>query len=283
MTDAEVRVNQLREHGWRQGSVLPKSVIDAARAQADGHWPTHFSVAEDDWLIVVSHACDIRNPKPDNEPIVEVLVARLHAKKKADSRATFGKNSRTLHFEGQQSGTTVKLVASAFERFAVDRLLLGDAPPDPQRQIRDLPLRILISWITKRYQRQGFSDDFDRGVNTAKAKDRVNDFLTTHAKTLLGVFIAFADRVNVTPRFHAEFRLVVKTAAVQASWTAQETTLVNAFEACWHGVEGVDVDAVAVQANHFSIGEMTEGKFQKFDRDWISYEFDPMSGPAPGS
>ena len=283
MTDAQARIDQLRAHGWRQGSILPASVVEAARVKSDGRWPTHIPVGIDDWLIVISHPCDVRNRKPDTEPTVEVLVARPHTGKKADSRATFGKNSRTLHVEGQHSGVEIKLVASAFERFTVDRLLLAGAPPDPQRQLNVQPLQVLIGWVAKRYQRQAFPDDFDQAVEAAKARIKVNDFLTANAKILLGVFIAFADRAAQTPRFHAEFRLVVKTAAVQVDWAAQQSALETAFEGCWKGVDGVELDAVAVQANRFSLGEMTDGKFKKFDRDWISYEFDPDSGSEPGA
>ena len=283
MIDAQARIDQLRAHGWRQGSILPTSVVEAARVQADGRWPSHIPIGDNDWLIVVSHPCDVRNRKPDTEPTVEVLVARPYVGKKSDSRATFGKNSRTLHLEGQLSGTVLKLVASAFERFTVDRLLLSLEQPDPQRQLSVRSIEVLIGWITKRYQRQAFPDDFDQAVNTAKAKDKVNDFLAANTKTLLGVFIAFATRTDQTPRFHAEFRLVVKTAAVQVDWAAQQSALETAFEDCWKGVDGVELDAVAVQANRFSIGEMTDGNFKKFDRDWISYEFDPDSGSAPGT
>jgi hypothetical protein len=38
-----------------------------------------------------------------------------------------------------------------------------------------------------------------------------------------------------------------------------------------------------MSANMFSLGEILDGKFQKFDRDWISYEHDPDAGPAPGA
>lgn len=281
MTDAQTQVDLLRSHGWQQGSVLPASVVQAARDLGDGRWPTHLTLGTDDWLIVISHPCDVRNRRPDAEPSVEVLAARPFQGKKVDSRATSGKNSRTLHLEGQQSGATLKLVTSAFERFTVDRLLLAAAPPDPLRELKLPQLQMLIGWIAKRYQRQAFPDGFDYAVNTANAKSKVDDFLIANAKTLLGVYIAFADRSDQTPRFHVAFRMVVKSAAVAKDWSIQKTTLASAFEGCWTGVDGVEVEADAVQANLFSLGEIVEGKFKKFDRDWISYEHDPQSEQAP--
>jgi hypothetical protein len=140
----------------------------------------------------------------------------------------------------------------------------------------------LIGWIGKRYQRQAFPDAFDEAVSAAKAKSKVDEFLTANAKDLLGVFVAFADRDDASPRFHAEFRLVVKRPAVRADWGEQQAGLESSFEQCWEGVDGVEVDVVAVQADQFSLGEMSAGQFKKFDRDWISYEYDPEDAPAPG-
>jgi hypothetical protein len=283
VSDAQAQVEALRTHGWRQGSVLPATVTAAARTQNDGRWPSYIpAISDDDWLIVVSHPCDVRNRGPQNEPAIEVVVARPFSAKKSDSRATFGKNSRTLHFEGLLAGARVKLVANAHERFTVDRFLLALAAPHVDRQIEPRALEVLIGWIAKRYRRQAFPDEFDQAVSAAKAKTKVDIFLTTHAKDLLAVFVAFADRPESSPRFHAAFRLVVKRGAVREDWATQQSSLEVAFDECWSGVEGVAVDVVAIQADHFSLGEMAEGGFQKFDRDWISYEYDSESAPVPG-
>jgi hypothetical protein len=283
VTEAQAQIAALRGHGWQQGSVLPPSVVVAA--QKKSRWPHHIAVGPDDWLIVVSHACDLRNRKPENEPDVEVLVARPYAGKKADSRETHGKNSRRLHFEGEVSRTTIRLVAHANERFAIDRLLLADAPPDQQRvvghpgQTPDPTLQVLITWITKRYLRQAFPDEFDQVA--CQAKQKVDEFLIKHAGEILGVFIAFADRGDRNPRFHLEFRVAIKTKTVVVDWPAQKAALEETFETCWEGVPNVEVEVAAIQASHLSIGEIYEGKFMKFDRDWISYAEDPEGEPAP--
>jgi len=287
VTEAQALIAALRGHGWQQGSVLPPSVV--AAAQKNSRWPQHIVVGPNDWLIVVSHACDLRNRKAENEPDVEVLVARPHAGKKADSRETHGRNSRRLQFEGLEgevNRTTIRLVAHANERFAIDRLLLADSPPDQRRfvghpgQTPNPTLQVLITWITKRYQRQAFPDEFDQVASQARQK--VDEFLTKRAGEILGVFIAFADRGDRNPRFHLEFRIAIKTKSVVEDWPGQKAELEKAFETCWEGVPNVEVEVAAIQASHFSIGEISEGTFMKFDRDWISYADDPEGEPAPG-
>jgi hypothetical protein len=43
----------------------------------------------------------------------------------------------------------------------------------------------------------------------------------------------------------------------------------------------VEVEVSAVQDRMFSIGEISDGNFKKFDRDWISYATDADGEPAP--
>jgi len=291
VTDVPAQLEKLRNHGWRQGSVLPASVVEAARVRADGQWPSSILVGPDDWLIIISHSCDVRNrnSNPDNEPFVEVLVARKYPEKKADSRETYGKSSRRIHFEGEQSGTTVRLVALAYERFRISRFLLVDAPPDGERIVGhpvpgapgklDGTIQTVLAWVTKRYQRQAFPDAFDMAARPAK--DAVDGYLKKHAQVILGAWVAWVERPDRTPRFRADFRIVIKSDFVAEDWAKQQDALETAFLACWTAAAGIEVDVVAVQARRFSLGEISEGGFKKFDKDWISYEFDPDGGPAP--
>lgn len=289
MTDAVAQVDQLRKHGWRQGSVLPPALMDAARESASRHHPHPIEIRPDDWLIVVSHTCDVRNRgKPVNEPTVEVLVARVYGGK-PDSREIHGKNSRRFHFDGEHAGSTIRLVASIHDRLPIDRLLLAQHPPDASRIVghpgldkSDRTIETLATWVAKRYQRQAFPDEFDNAVQQAGAKEPIDKFLSSNAKDLLGVFIALADRKNdTTPRFHAEFRLVVKKTAVLTDWSKQKGNWEDAFEKLWESVGNVEIEVVAKTASEMTLQEIFENKFKKFDRDWISYEHDPESGPAP--
>jgi hypothetical protein len=288
VTDVTAQVDQLRKHDWRQGSVLPPDLMAAARDAAGSHRPRPIELQQDDWLIVTSHTCDVRNRgKLENEPTVEVLVARVHCGK-PDSREVHGKNSRRLHFEGVQSGKSVRLVASAHDRLLIDRLILAEHPPDTSRVIgnpslgkADRTVETLATWVAKRYQRQAFPDEFDNAVQQAGAKEPIDKFLSTNAAILLGVFIALADRKDQTPRFHAEFRLVLKTTAVKDDWPSQKVKLEEEFETLWESVEGIAVEVVAKTAVEMTLHEIYVNQFKKFDRDWISNERDPESGPAP--
>jgi hypothetical protein len=275
VTDDEARIQTLRSHGWRQGSVLPSSIVE--KAKLSNRWPPAIAVGPDDWLIVVSHTCDVRNRNPNNEPDVELLVARPLVQGATKANEAHGRNSRRLQFKGKLDGRELELLAYAHERFATDRLLLAQAPPDEKRRVDRLD--ILITWIAKRYRRQAFPDDFDQLAR--KAKDKVDKFLMKNAAQIAVVFISFAERPDRTPQFHVGFRLVVKRSEITENWADQKESLEADFESCWVGVPNVEVEAAAVQDRNFSIGEMLEGRFEKFDRDWISYATDSEGEAAP--
>ncbi len=59
----------IEKHGWRQGAVLGPARLRVARERA----PSGLTIADDDWLIVTSHDCDVVNDRLEKEPIVEVL------------------------------------------------------------------------------------------------------------------------------------------------------------------------------------------------------------------
>jgi hypothetical protein len=288
VSDSTTDVDQLRKHGWRQGSVLPPALLEAARDAAARHHPNPIEVDPADWLLVTSHTCDVRNRgKLENEPTVELLVARVHPGK-PDSREVHGKNSRRLHFEGEQAGALVRLSASIHDRIRIARQLLGQQPPDANRVIGhptrghpDPTIEMLATWVAKRYQRQAFPDEFDTAVQAAHAKEPIDRFLIAKASILLGVFIAVADRSDQTPRFHVDFRLVVKMGTVEADWQVQKARLEEEFEALWTSVTQVEVEVIAMTASEMTLHEIHALRLKKFDRDWISYEHDPESGPAP--
>jgi hypothetical protein len=276
VTDDKARVEALRTQGWRQGSVLPLSLVE--KAKLDARWPERISVGPDDWVIVLSHDCDLRNGNPDNEPYAEVLVARRLGQETTKSGEKHGRNSRRLQFRGTLDGSAVELFAHAHERFPIERLLLAEAPPDGKRSIERLD--VLITWITKRYQRQAFPDEFD--ILARKAKDKVDKFLSKNADQIAGVFIAFADIPNKSPRFNVAFRIVIKTSSEEVKhWPDQQAKIEEAFESCWEGVPDVEIEVTAVQDRHFSIRDLSRGRFRKFDRDWISYATDPDGEAAP--
>ncbi len=63
---------KIEGYGWRQGSVLAGEVDRIARNCS----PEDLELEASDWIVLVSHDCDIANHSLRNEPLVEVIRAR---------------------------------------------------------------------------------------------------------------------------------------------------------------------------------------------------------------
>jgi hypothetical protein len=193
---------------------------------------------------------------------------------KLDSTFTHGRNSRRYHFEGIFNSAQVKLEAFAFDRFLVKRTLLAIEPPISPRSLEKETINVLRDWIAKRYIRQAFPDAFDQAANTVKAKKKVDDYLVRYRRSqiLIEVFVAFPDRSNIP--FNVNFMVVVNPDKVAADWPVQKQGLEDEFSACWDGADGINIEVVALSANQVTLAELLRGRYMKFDRDWISNEYD---------
>jgi hypothetical protein len=92
----------IEKHGWRQGAVLGPELLRAARERA----PSGIAVADDNWIIVTSHDCDVVNDRLEKEPTVEVLRAEVVSRKSPDRQQVWGRNPRAMQFEVDGGGTT---------------------------------------------------------------------------------------------------------------------------------------------------------------------------------
>lgn len=283
--DEQAHIDRIRANGWSQGHILSPAVAEAARTCGDQRWPQHLNIdTARDWLVIVSHPCDVRNRRPGKEPTAEVLLARPYSNQKDKLHSTFthGKNSRRYDFEGGCEASPIKLTAAAYERFPINRMVLADAPPDPQRTLDGETIKVLREWIAKRYIRQAFPDAFDQAADAVKAKDKVDDYLIRHRRTLTVVEVFVAFPAQTQPPFDLDFLIVVNPDQVGADWPALQGRLEDEFEACWNGATGITIEVTAKSADLVTLAELARGRYMKFDREWISYEHDPESGPAPG-
>jgi hypothetical protein len=143
-------VDDIRERGWTQGSVLhlPNDLAKGNSLMADRSY------------IVISHPCDVvsvdfkRDPKVELVPIIG--IDRL------DGNFTFGKNPRVLHIAVDSA--PVSLVAS--DRVQIDRLSLAGV--DPRTTISESDRRLLASWLASRYARSIFADEFNERMRSAR-------------------------------------------------------------------------------------------------------------------
>lgn len=147
-----------------QGDVVPSEAVDDWRA---GGWVPAEWDAHADWLVVVSHSCDLAAADVEAEPWAEVVRGRTDAP--ADGNLTWGKNPRTLQID-TAPGSPVTF--SVHDRARVPKHELQAHGPDRDRRLDTRERRCLAQWLGKRYVRAAFPDAFNDRVRPVTSRLR---------------------------------------------------------------------------------------------------------------
>jgi hypothetical protein len=146
-------VSNVKQNGWRQGSVLRDCTVKELRLQDSGN-RTRF--------VVISHDCDVTNSSLENEPRVELLRAEVIQPSEKLGLQEWGKNPRILDLQQGNEVWRFRI----HERQFVDRQNLCNAVPDEIGLSRD-HVRSLANWVARRYVREAFPDKFNERVSRA--------------------------------------------------------------------------------------------------------------------
>jgi len=164
--------DELKGLGWRQGSILPRGIVE---------------VEEQEVAIVVSQDCDLLNEDLAKEPVFEILVAKRI--KRLDGNFIKGRNPRRINVSASRAGETWLLDAHASSRsFQSREVLLGNRP-DGDVAADDLDY--LKRWLGRRYYRAAFPDNFNERIRPAN--DKIEARLLNLSKPLTSVFLAVSD------------------------------------------------------------------------------------------
>lgn len=188
---AAIRAHCLQE-GWVQGTVLRRDDVAAVCAAAVDLLPDP-PVSEHDRLMVLTQDCDMVHGRLADEPWVEVVPIRpvFDFKKNRDNPCLHGRNPRRLVFKipGEEPEWWVM---EAWNRFRFPRQNLLGRTPDPDRSLFTPQRKDLARWVSRRYTRAAFADEFNRRLATQKVE--LEDLWKSDlARVISGIFIQGAD------------------------------------------------------------------------------------------
>jgi len=265
----------LEQHGWRQGAVLgPRLATDARK-----HAPAWVSCANDDWLIVTSHDCDVVNRSLAKEPTVEVLRAAVVQQKKPDKQQVWGRNPREMQL-AVDDGTadTVVLSVKVHERWTVPRELL--ACEAPRLVLDDKPRRLIAEWLAKRYIRAAFPSAFD-----ARWRSKMKDWtglLENQSQWIQGIYLRLSTQAELDDDTPYKIHFIVAAPASvtkDATWRQKKRELETLVETFWKqfgpSIECVGVEVIATNA--LTLADIEP--YQRFDADWVSFADDSPATP----
>jgi len=162
MADTGADASLVKRQGWRQGSVVPPTLI-ASLCQAK-LMPT--DLGPQDLLMVISHDCDVNHGDYESEPHAELVIFRARVADQRQGSYFWGNNPRRYQIEDH--GMLYELFVH--ERCTIPRRVLADGEPDRTRVLGAETVRRICRWMGSRYFRASFPDAFnDRTAPAIKA------------------------------------------------------------------------------------------------------------------
>ena len=269
--------SQIKELGWRQGSVLLPAHV--TMLQNEGLLSTDYD-PEATLVIALSHDCDVTNSSFLDEPYVELLIATLLPD---SGKGNFynGKNPRVYHLF-LKANPQAYYECSVHNRCSIDRRSLLHYSPDADRVIHKDLLTRLRKWVSRRYIRDAFPDNFN--LRAVAAQRFVEKKQKEESQLLVGIYILLTDKelnddqiyeIAITGTMldedHAD--LDKRTRAERYL-----TDLANAF----NQHPGINIDSsenTLIPEDELTIGEIRD--FKRWDVDSLSLRLDPPSETPP--
>ena len=168
-----------RETPWRQGCVL-----DAATATALGL--ANPTSPEATCVVVISHDCDLAIDDLNVEPDVEIIVGRVVGA--PNGNYAWGKAPRTLHLPMIRDGAEVIVELVATSKNAVPKATLAAPVPDAAFALAPQGLSVLRSWLSVRYNRTAFPDEFANRMRSTKLDVKLVRLLEPRGKLISFIY-----------------------------------------------------------------------------------------------
>jgi hypothetical protein len=163
---------------WQQGFVLSSASAAKLGLAPDQDGSTV--------VVLVSHDCDLLEPST-SDPNCEVIVGRKIDS--IDGLYTNGKNPRRLHLPFSAGTTKISLEMLAANKKFVSKDAVLDEPIVSEIKLSQDEHFTLQSWLSSRYHRPIFPDEFDRRLKARPAE--------VHKKIANAIKVAKTDVIAV--------------------------------------------------------------------------------------
>ncbi len=301
---------RIEEHGWRQGAILPSSLVrtlvaehqipgvTVPRADSRPGWFGRIQAAlklastrrrnaqtinaDTERWMVITQDCDLVQPDLDKEPYVELI--RIRPAEGNPLPPPWGQSPREIQFGDPHGGKNApRFVCSIHDRVLLDRRYLTDHRPDDSRAFEAENVRRLCRWVSRRYVRAAFPNEFNKRVKSAldALTDRRTE-LNRKSDLFTGVYV----RVSETELEPAEDYEVLIWAALrphdfdapEKKTAAQE--LLDLIEAQLGSCPGIEILECELKSEQdITIDHLHEWK--RWDFDVLSLRPKKKNDPLP--
>jgi hypothetical protein len=266
-TSYSINVEKIKENNWRQGDIFPQEAIEQIAEK-------YFPDVELDGLriIIVSQSCDICYYKSDEEPWIEVLLARSIPKQ--DNVSIQGRRQRCYHFEMYDKilGTNSWFEAKIDDRYRISRNFCADYKPSSQWIIHDDEIRSIVWWIAYRYTRIALPDTFNERIRHKKndlkklLKKDISQFIS-------GIYIHLSNE-ELSPDQTYKIKIIGAIPKQYYRDKAKRELIedhIENFEQILNQCKGIDTSSKCLSEEYISLDDVRQ--FERFtDYDYLSYD-----------
>ena len=302
--------SRVSENGWRQGSILPQSLVakliaahqipsavmprvECRRGWVGRYWTSFqqalrrsklaetIDVSDDRWMVV-SQDCDLVHPDWSKEPYVELVWVRVAQGNQLPP--PWGQSPREIQFSDPHgSKDSIRFVCSVHDRVWIDRRYLDDSRPDQNRSFSRENIKRICHWISRRYVRAAFPDEFNLRVKSAlDALTEKKSDLSKQGDLLTGVYIRVSEK-ELDPG--EDYRVIIWAAIRPADYGDQQKNkeaqkLVDLLEATLGDCSGIDIEECILKSEQdISLDHLHSWK--RWDFDVLSLRPKSKAGPLP--
>lgn len=212
------------------------------------------TTSADDLLVILTHDCDLVSEDFDDEPFVDLLLARRIASGARDGNFFHGKNPRRLQLES--GGALYEILAK--ERLTIDRVLLASHAPDASRTLPGNIRGLVAGWVARRYERAALPDAFNE--RTARAREKIRKHLKTDADLVTKIYLSLPSEAELT---EDEPYAVVVSVVADSEHVADQIqgrrlkSMTDAIEKALSETAGIQVaDCRLVPDDEFTLADM---------------------------
>ncbi len=270
MTDDSSNPAQIKQLGWRQGSILPSELFPQVGIA------TNLEFCEGKaYPIVISQDCDVVHHSYSDEPFIEII--RAASVEQPDGSLQDAKSYRKLHLKLFATDSYKPFQLSIHERGLIDRRLLEKCGPSKDLTVLPDDIKLLANWIAQRYRRDSFPDEFMRRISEKKGKKRFKKLLEEQGLLITGIFLLLnsSGELTIGTPYKVTVYATVRTQTYDNDLQREklEETFLNNFTDLLNGFSGVEVeDYYLVSEAEFSLDDVRNTR--RMDFDSISYSED---------
>lgn len=251
------------DQGWRRGSVLPVSLhSDISRRLG-----AEASRGADRFLLV-SQDCDVVCRDFGAEPCAEVAQFRVVEKPMEDWLHL--RNPRVLHVEVEVDAEKRFAEFWARDRGDLYRSALVTAHPDSAIQFSAKSVEEVSLWLSRRYDRTAFPDEFNRRLEDRRKALR--KFQKLAGDALIGIYVrlsTFEELAEAEP-YELIFRMVMRRSGLRTedAVTDFRNRVYNPLINSLSSLEGIAVvDHMWVLDDQFTFADFEQSDLLDFDFD----------------